>query len=237
MKIYTVFVEAKTPGNIGFLARCMKNFDFKDLVLINPCQLDESSYYQAVHAKEIVENALIYDSLEEFIEDKKIVTVVGTSGSPGGNHNIKRMPISPEELGKSINTNSNVALLFGREGDGLNNAEINLCDILVSIATSDEYPIMNITHAASIIFYEIFKNKKDYPVDSIDVATIDDKQVLMSQINTIISKLDYPEHKEIIVKSISKHILGRSFITGREAKTLRGTLKRVNQRINNKNEE
>ena len=61
MKIYTVFVEAKTPGNIGFLARCMKNFDFDTMVLINPCKLDESSYYQAVHAQDIVENALIYD--------------------------------------------------------------------------------------------------------------------------------------------------------------------------------
>ena len=72
MKIYTVFVEAKTPGNIGFLARCMKNFALNDLVLINPCSLDESAYYQAVHAKEIVENALIYKSLDEFIEDKKL---------------------------------------------------------------------------------------------------------------------------------------------------------------------
>ena len=237
MKIYTVFVEAKTPGNIGFLARCMKNFALNDLVLINPCSLDESAYYQAVHAKEIVENALIYNSLDEFIEDKKIATIIGTSGSPGGNHNIKRMPITPEELGKNINGNSNIALLFGREGDGLTNDEINLCDILVSIPTSDEYPIMNITHAASIIFYEIFKNKKNYPVDSIDVATKEDKEVLTSQVNNIISKLDYPDHKEIIVKNIAKHILGRAFITGREAKTLRGTFKRINQRINNDDEE
>ncbi|MDO5826563.1 MAG: RNA methyltransferase [Methanosphaera sp. rholeuAM130] len=237
MKIYTVFVEAKTPGNIGFLARCMKNFDFEDLILINPCKLDESSYYQAVHAQDIVENALIYDSIDEFIEDKEIGSVIGTSGSPGGKHNIKRMPITPEELGKTININSNIALLFGREGDGLTNDEINLCDILVSIPTSDEYPIMNITHAASIIFYEIFKNKKEYPVDSIDFTTIEDKKVLMTQMNTIISKLDYPEHKEVIVKNIAKHILGRSFITGREAKTLRGTLKRINQRINKDNEE
>ena len=147
------------------------------------------------------------------------------------------MPITPEELGKNINGNSNIALLFGREGDGLTNDEINLCDILVSIPTSDEYPIMNITHAASIIFYEIFKNKKNYPVDSIDVATKEDKEVLTSQVNNIISKLDYPDHKEIIVKNIAKHILGRAFITGREAKTLRGTFKRINQRINNDDEE
>ncbi len=34
--IYVVFVEPETPGNIGFLARTMKNFGLSQLVLINP---------------------------------------------------------------------------------------------------------------------------------------------------------------------------------------------------------
>ena len=63
MKIYSVFVEPKTPGNIGFLARTMKNFGFKKLVLINPCELDNSSYYQASHARDVVQDAKIYDSI------------------------------------------------------------------------------------------------------------------------------------------------------------------------------
>lgn len=232
MKIYTVFVEAKTSGNIGFLARTMKNFGFKRLVLINPCKLENDAYYQAVHAREIVQDALYYDSLEEFITDKKITTVIGTTGSPGGHHNIKRIPISSEELGKTINSNSdNIAILFGREGDGLYNNEIDLCDILVTIPTDDEYPIMNITHAATIIFYEIYKNKKEYPVESIDEATYEDKKILNNLLDEVISKLEYQEHKERIVKIITKRVVGRSFLAGREAKTLRGTLNRINQRI------
>ena len=60
MKIYTVFVEPKTPGNIGFLARTMKNFELKKLALINPCELENSAYYQASHARDIVQNAKFY---------------------------------------------------------------------------------------------------------------------------------------------------------------------------------
>ncbi len=233
MKIYTVFVEPKTSGNIGFLARCMKNFGLKKLVLINPCKLKDDAYYQAMHAREVVQDASFYDTLEEFFKDKDITHVVGTSGTAGGSYNIPRIAITPEELGKSMHTDGNVALLFGREGDGLYNNELELCDVLVSIPTSNEYPIMNITHAASIIFYEIFKNtQRDYPVEDLEVATYEDKKILTDLTDDIISKLDYPDHKQRQAKIIVKRIIGRAFIAGRESQNLRGTLKRIDKRIN-----
>ncbi len=231
MKIYTVFVEPKTPGNIGFLARTMKNFGLNNLVLINPCRLDESAYYQAVHAKELVQNAQVYGSIEEFVKDEAITTVVGTTGTAGGSYNIPRIPITPDELGDKISSGGNVALVFGREGEGLSNEELELCDVLVTIPTSDEYPIMNISHAAAIVFYEIFKQTKDYPIDDMDIADFEDKQVIMELCNEIISQLEYPDHKRRNVEIITKRIIGRAFIAGREAKTLRGTLNRINNRI------
>lgn len=231
MKIYSVFVEPKTPGNIGFLARTMKNFGFKKLVLINPCELDNSSYYQASHARDVVQDAKIYDSMTEFIEDNKITTVIGTTGTAGGSYNIPRIPITPDELGKNMHVDGNIAILFGREGDGLSNEELELCDVLVTIPTNDDYPIMNISHAAAIIFYEIYKNQKDYPVDNMEIASFEDKKIITELCNEIISKLDYPEHKRKNVEIITKRIIGRAFIAGRESKLLRGTLKRVNVRI------
>lgn len=237
MKIYTVFVEPETSGNIGFLARCMKNFGLHDLVLINPCTLKDDAYYQAMHAKDLVKNALIYNTVDEFVKDKEITSLVGTTGTAGGSYNVPRIPITPDELGKTMHVNGNIALLFGREGDGLSNHELESCDVLVTIPTSDEYPIMNITHAASIIFYEIFKNKKDYPVDNLDVASYEDKKILTNLTDEIVSKLDYPEHKERQAKIIIKRIIGRAFIAGRESRTLRGTLNRINTRINKSHEE
>ena len=52
----------------------------------------------------------------------------------------------------------------------------------------------------------------------------------------IISKLDYPDHKRKNVEIITKRIIGRAFIAGRESKMLRGTLKRINVRIKTKEE-
>ena len=236
MKIYTVFVEPKTPGNIGFLARSMKNFGLKKLVLINPCELENSAYYQASHARDVVQDAKIYDTLSEFIKDNEITTVVGTTGTAGGSYNIPRIPITPNELGKRMCIDGNIALLFGREGEGLSNDELELCDILVTIPTSEEYPIMNISHAAAIVFYEIYKNQKEYPVENMEIASFEEKNIITELCNEIISKLDYPDHKRKNVEIITKRIIGRAFIAGRESKMLRGTLKRINVRIKTKEE-
>ncbi len=236
MKIYSVFVEPKTPGNIGFLARTMKNFGFKKLVLINPCKLEDSAYYQASHARDIVQDAKIYENLGDFVEEKQITTIVGTSGIAGGSYNIPRISITPEELGKNMQVDGNIAILFGREGEGLSNDELKLCDILVTIPASDEYPIMNISHAAAIIFYEIFKNKKNYPIEDMEIASFEDKKIITQLCNEIITKLDFPEHKKKQVDIVTKRVIGRAFIAGRESKLLRGILKRINSKIEPKEE-
>ncbi len=66
--IYVVFVEPESPGNIGFLARTMKNFGLTNLILINPCKLENESYYKAMHARDVVSNSETYYSLEEFLK-------------------------------------------------------------------------------------------------------------------------------------------------------------------------
>ncbi|MEM4196446.1 MAG: TrmJ/YjtD family RNA methyltransferase [Methanothermobacter sp.] len=151
--IGVVFVEPETPGNVGFLARAMKNFGLQNLILINPCILEDEAYYQAMHARDLVEDAIIYQTLDEMIEKLEPDFLVGTTGVPGGSYNVDRIPLRPSQLASAINPSSRTFILFGREGDGLSNRELGLCDMVVSIPTDREYPIMNITHAAAIFFY------------------------------------------------------------------------------------
>jgi len=232
--IYVVFVEPESPGNIGFLARTMKNFGLTNLVLINPCELKNESYYQAMHARDVVSNCKIYDNLEYFLNEAKIDTSVATTGNAGGSYNIAKIAITPEILGRSINNNSNVALIFGREGNGLSNEEVALCDVIVSIPTHEDYPIMNVTHAAAIIFYELFKREKSYPVESLEAASSEEKNSIMEYMDEIIVKLGYPPHKTKNASLVFRRIIQRAFISGREAHTLKGTLRRINQRTKEK---
>lgn len=229
--IYVVFVECESPGNVGFLARTMGNFGLKKLVLINPCPLKDEAYYQAMHAKETVENAEIYNTVEEFVKDKGIDFIIGSTGAPGGSYNLSRIPLRPDELGKSMNYNDKIAILFGREGNGLSNAEIDMCDIIVSIPTDPSYPIMNISHAAAIILYEVFKNRNNYPVEGLEESTALEKEYLLKDMEKLISHLNIPDHKKRNGLKVFKNIINRAFITGREAHTLKGILRRLNLKI------
>ena len=209
--IYVVFVECESPGNVGFLARTMGNFGLHKLVLINPCTLKDEAYYQAMHARETVENALIYDTVEDFVKDNEIDFIVGSTGAPGGSYNLSRIPIKPEELGKSMN--------------------YKMCDITVSIPTDPSYPIMNISHAAAVILYEVFKNRNNYPVEGLEESTALEKEYLLSDMEKLIDSLSIPDHKKKNGLKVFKNIINRAFITGREAHTLKGILRRLNKKI------
>ena len=229
--IYIVFVECETPGNIGFLARTMANFGLKNLVLINPPTLTNEAYYQATHGKYIVENAKIYPTLDDFYQSQRIDFKVATTGMAGGSYNLSRIPLKPEELGKSMNVSNKIAILFGREGDGLSNDEIGDCDICVSIPTDPTYPIMNISHAAAIIFYELFKNKHEFGVEGLNESGELEKEYLLSDMKEIISHLDIPEHKKRNGLKTFNNIISRAFITSREAHTFKGILRRVKNKL------
>ena len=229
--IYVVFVECETPGNIGFLARTMANFGLKNLVLINPPTLTNEAYYQATHGKYIVENAKIYPTLDDFYQSQRIDFKVATTGMAGGSYNLSRIPIRPEELGKSMNVSNKIAILFGREGNGLTNDEVSDCDICVSIQTDPTYPIMNISHAAAIIFYELFKNKHDYGVEGLDESSDLEKEYLLKDMRDLINSLDIPEHKKKNGLKTFNNIISRAFITAREAHTFKGILRRLKNKI------
>ena len=232
--IYIVFVECETPGNIGFLARSMANFGLKNLVLINPPTLTDEAYYQATHGKYIVENAKIYKTLDEFYQSQRIDFKVASTGMAGGSYNLSRIPLKPEQLGKAMNISNKTAILFGREGNGLTNSEIEDCDICVSIPTDPTYPIMNISHAGAIIFYELFKNRHDFGVEGLEESTGIEKEYLLKDMNDLINSLDIPEHKKKNGLKSFKNIINRAYITGREAHTLKGILRRLKIKIGEK---
>ncbi len=228
--IIVVFVEPETPGNIGFIARAMKNFGLKKLVLINPCKLNDEAYLHAMHATDILENSITFRSIQEMLEELSPDFIVGTTGVPGGSYKIERIPLRPEQFAKALNTKAKIAILFGREGNGLTNEEIRECDIIVSIPTSQEYPIMNVSHAAAIIFYEIFK-KRDYNREGVEEASGLEKRLLVSDMEDIISSLALPNHKKRVALRAFKNLIGRAFITGREAHTLKGILRRIKNKL------
>ncbi|MEL9998627.1 MAG: RNA methyltransferase [Thermoplasmata archaeon] len=233
-KIYVIFVSPKYQGNIGSLARIMKNFDLEDLILVNPqTEINDEAYKYAMHGDNILKNAKIVQAFDEAIKSMNLV--IGTSGiSTMSEKHFLRIPKSPEEVAEIISKyNGNVAIVFGREDIGLLNEELEKVDIFLHIKASEKYPVLNITHAAAIIFYEIFK--KNLNIEGPRMAEREDLDRLYNIFVDIIEKTRYPEHKKKNTYRMIKKIIGRAGITSWEYHVLIGVLKEIRDQLRQKN--
>ena len=224
-ELIIVVVEPLYPANLGYIARAMKNFNIRKLLVVNPKIPLESSYRYAVHADDILCKAMIFDSFEEV--SKKADLVIGTTAKPSRSHkNLIRKAISPRLLAeKCAKYKGVIALVFGREDNGLTNYELSICDLIVTIEASPRYPTLNIAHAAAIIFYELYAKKKRVKDD------IYPNKELVSALNfyfrQLMGKIRTAEHKRRLALAVFRNIVTRSFITRREASLLVGLFRRA----------
>ncbi len=225
MSIYVIFVEPQFTGNIGFLARTMANFGVKNLILVNPPELDDDAFRFSKHARYIVENAKVVKNLES--ASKMVDLLVGTSGvSTLSDKKFNRIALSPEEFAnRAEDYAGRIGVVFGRENYGLYNHELEMCDMLITIPTSSEYPIMNITHAAAIILYEIFKHRA--PVVERNFAEPMELELLNSRFSEILKRIEFPQHKRKNTEVMFRRIIGRAMLTKWEYHSMMGVLKRI----------
>ncbi|MCD6549366.1 RNA methyltransferase [Candidatus Micrarchaeota archaeon] len=148
-----VLAEPEYPINIGMVARVLRNFGFKELRIVNPqCPIDKTAFMFAKHGKDLLERAKVYATVDDAVADCKFV--IGTTGVLRRHKRTVRNPIDLRTF-KQRSFDGKVALLFGREGIGLTEEEINKCDFHVTIPTDKEYPILNLSHAVAITAYEL----------------------------------------------------------------------------------
>ncbi len=221
--ISVVLVEPKNSGNVGAVARSMANFGFEKLILVNPkCNhLSQTARNRAKWAQDVLKKTKIVNSLSSIKS-----TLVATTGKIGTDYNIPRSPISPEKLSNIFNKKKDFAIVFGRENTGLNNEEISKCDFVVAIPTSKKYSVMNLSHAVAVILYELSKTKENI-ASHIIFASQQDKKQLIKMLNKALNKMDFAtkEKKQTQIK-VWKRMIGKSFLTKREAFALMGFLKK-----------
>jgi TrmH family RNA methyltransferase len=226
-EIDIVLIEPIYDGNVGFAARVMKNFGFPRLVLVNPCRIGDEGIARAAHARDILE-AAERCTLDEVIARSKIA--VATTGALAKSvcHPM-RVPLhTPKELRDRIGEiGGRVSILFGRENWGLNNEEMGRCDIVCTIPTSPEYPILNLSHAVGVICYEL----ANLPVPAYRMAAREDMEYLYLHLNRFLETIGHPEYKRKNTLLLLRRILGRAALTSREASTLHGLLRRAELRI------
>ena len=195
----------------------MKNFGLSKLILVNPCAVTQITRARSMHAWEIVQNAKTVSTFDKAVTG--FDEVIATTAKSSTDNNTTRAYLTPRELAESV-AKGKYALVFGRESRGLTRIELRKCDIVVHIETG-EYKALNATHAAAIVFYELFSSKSS----TLRKSDAREKKALVRLFErlAISTGMRNPSN----AAKMFRNVVSRAFISGREAKGIAGALSRA----------
>jgi len=232
-------VDAETPGNVGTVARAMKNFGFVELLLVDPPPLDRDgeAYGFAGAAREDVLPDAREVSFDDLVAGYHTVGFTAVTNESGAKH--VRYPFATpaelaDELAERADEGAPVALVFGRERVGLTNEELARIDRVCSIPANPDYPTLNLGQAATVALYELRGLALDdgpagsqHPVRREDLATPEEVEGFHDHFAEFLRALRYPEEKRGKTERLMRRLVGRADPTGRELRTLRGVFRRA----------
>jgi len=151
--IRVVLIETSHPGNIGAIARAMKNMGLSQLVLVNPKEFpSQVASARASSASDVLNSARVVDSIDE--------ALVGTKLAFGASARLRKVSWpqldvrETAQLALETVETGDVALVFGREDSGLSNSEMDKCHYLSHIPSNPTYSSLNISAAVQVFAYE-----------------------------------------------------------------------------------
>ncbi|MHB9285811.1 RNA methyltransferase [Halobacteriales archaeon Cl-PHB] len=229
-------VDAETPGNVGTIARAMKNFGLSDLLLVDPPELDPDgeAYGFAGSAREDVLPNAEEVTFDYLVEHYHTVGCTAITNEDPTNH--VRYPFAtPADLADRLKTvEGPTAIVFGRERVGLTNDELARVDEVCSIPASAEYPVLNLGQAATVLLYELRDltvDETQHPEPAHERAPADEVERLHDQFEEYLAAVRHPEEKRAKAGRMFRRLLGRADPTPREVSTLHGLLRRGSEGV------
>ena len=230
-----VLVGTTHPGNIGAAARAMKNMGIKNLSLVEPKEFpSDVAIYRSKAAKDILEHAQVFNSLEESISDCELV--IGTSARG------RKVPwpiLNPKEAAEEVSRSSShhkIAIIFGREDRGLTNEELGLCNLHVNIPTDPDYSSLNLAQAVQILVYEIRQailgEQEDKDYWDVELANNDQTELLINHMDELMQQVEFYDvdnPRKLLLRV--RRFFKRSRIDVMETNIFRGLFATIQKRL------
>jgi tRNA/rRNA methyltransferase len=230
MIVAVALIEPQYPVNVGHIARLMKNFGLKSLYFIRPHFDKAEAAKYSTHGNDILVAAKTV-TLRQL--RKKFDMVIGTTAIQATSRlNILRESISAEHLARIIHGSStkDFCILLGRESSGLNNEELKMCNLVVTIDTKTNYRTMNVAHALAILLYEISKLQSELPVKKskkrVDLASQKDIDLFLQYVDKLANTGNYDLHKKPLLEAAAKNLLAKSMPTTKDVMLLMSLLRK-----------
>jgi tRNA/rRNA methyltransferase len=221
-----VLFKPQQAGNVGSVARALKNMGLTDLRIVAPevSINSRAASAMAVHARDLLTRAAVFPDLGAAIADRTIT--VGTT-CRSGLYRARTEPLR-EAIGDlaALAPNNRIAIIFGPEDRGLTNRELKLCNRLITIPTAPDYPSLNLAQAVMVVVYEVMladaagASARRAPLEFAEAAQVDSALERMADALLAIGFL--PEHNPEHIMLAIRAIFGRSGLTAREVEIING---------------
>ena len=226
-----VLVNTQLPENLGATARCMLNFQFERLRVINPkFSLDNEKIIPVcAGADKVIKKIKVFEKFSDSIKDFNYV--IATSNRVRSQ---KKNEISFKKLKEIISKNYKVAIVFGPEKSGLDNEDLSLCDYTIKINSNQKFSSLNLSHAVAIVCYNLFTLllKKGESNKEKLIENVAKKNELLSFYKILEETLDnsnffnVKERKKITFQKI-KNIFCKYKMSSEEVRTLISIFKKI----------
>ncbi|MCX7086667.1 MAG: RNA methyltransferase [Methylococcales bacterium] len=229
--IRIVLVETSHPGNIGGVARAMKNMGLSQLYLVSPKIFPSSdATARAAGADDLLAKAVVCESLAEAIQDCSVVF-----GASARSRTISWPEITPRacvQIVQSLRPNTSVAIVFGRENSGLKNHELDVCQYLLRIPCNAAFSSLNLAAAVQVVGYEFFLAFGEQATPSIGdagvnpLATAEQMESFYAHLRETIADIGFlhPDKSKSIMRRL-RRIFNRIHLDTKELDILRGILR------------
>ena len=226
-----ILVRPQLSENIGMSARAMDNFGLSKLFIVNPRDgwPSKKAETSAKHADKIINKAKVYDHLDDAVLNFDLV--IATSNRK--RFLTKKTYDNFNILQKKIIDFKSIAILFGPENSGLSNQDIRLANFLFNIPTNNSNKSLNLSHAVSLMSYELSKLNKistNEKLSSFDSKVT--KLELSNFLNFLINDLDSggffkPEEKKPSMIDNIYSIYNKIGLSKKELRMLWGVHKKL----------
>jgi tRNA (cytidine32/uridine32-2'-O)-methyltransferase len=226
--IRIVLVDTTHPGNIGAVARAMKNMALDELALVRPQTFPSAeATARASGADDLLVHARVVASVDEAIADCGFV--IGSTARDRVQH---WQVLEPRAAAARIvveRATLPVAVLFGAERIGLTNEDLARCHCLLRIPASSEYPSLNLAMAVQIVCYEIFlASGAALPLGerSTPLASTTEMQRFYAHLDEVMQEVDFTDRTQAGVHLMGRlrRLFNRAELDENEVNILRGLL-------------
>ncbi|HSP50021.1 MAG TPA: TrmJ/YjtD family RNA methyltransferase [Pseudolabrys sp.] len=231
-----VLVEPQLGENIGAAARAMANFGLSRLRLVKPVQgwPNEKARAMAAGADRVLDGAQLYDSLAEAIGDCSFV-LAATARNHDQAKPVIGVAVAAAEIAPRVAAAENVAIVFGRERNGLENHEVARADRILTLPVNPAFASLNLAQAVVIVAYEWFKQAGgELPFASPQKSPPAAKQQLdafFADLERELDKVEFfrPEEKRGTMGVNLRNIFQRMVPSQQDVRTLHGVITAIAQ--------